>query len=215
MVDPEDLEQVLLRIEKSYDIKFAPLELSHIRTFAELSDAIISKIQLEEKDDCTDQQAFYKLRKAILSVYGTDVDAITPSTDLTNVFPRASRRKRLNTIQQLLGFKLNALRPRRWMTTTTAVLVILSLAAFFVDWRYACSGLAIAIALTWVGKKTGIEFKDQTIGDLVRRITAGNYLKSRRDSTSVNRKEIERKIALLLKDELDLPRMPERGDIII
>jgi hypothetical protein len=215
LVDPEDLEHVLLVVEQSYDIRFVERELAHIRTFADLSDAIISKIQLEEKDDCTDQQGFYKLRQAICSVCSLTHSSIAPSTDLASVLPKVSRRKRLKMIERALGFKLYALRPKHWIVASSSALMILSLLAFFVDWRYACSGLALSIALSWIVGKTGIEFKDETIGDLVRRMTSVNYLKSRSDTGSINRKEIEQKIALLLRDQLGLPRVPERNDVLI
>ncbi len=215
LVDPEDLEHVLLVVEKSYNIRFVERELAHVRTFADLSDAITSKIQLEEKDDCTDQQGFYKLRQAIYSTCSTGQNSVATSTDLVGLFPRASRRKRFKMIEKIIGFKLYALRPKHWIVTSSGALVILSLLVFFVDWKYACAGLIIAIALIWIGEKTGIEFKDRTVGDLVRRMTSVNYVKSRRDIGSVNRKEIEHKLALLLKDHLGLPRMPERSDTLI
>lgn len=69
--------------------------------------------------------------------------------------------------------------------------------------------------IKFVGEKTGIEFKDRTVGDLVRRMTSVNYLKCRLNTGSVNRKEIEHKLALLLKDQLGLPRTPERSDVLI
>lgn len=215
LVDPEDLGDVILLVEKSYNIKFVDRELAHVRTFADLSDAIVAKISLEDKDDCTDQQGFYKLRQAICSAYGIGHSSIAPSTDLASLIPRASRRKRIKIIEELLSFKIDALRPKHWISITSTVLAIASLITFFFDWRFACSGLAVSIALMWAGEKTGIEFKDKIVGDLVRRMTSVSYVKSRRDMGTVNRKEIEHKLAVLLKDQLGLPRVPERGDVLI
>ena len=42
--DPEDVEDVLRVIEKSYTIRFQESELAHIRTFGELTDHVISKL---------------------------------------------------------------------------------------------------------------------------------------------------------------------------
>lgn len=54
-VDPEDVEELLAKVEKSFDIKFVGNELIHIETFGELCDHIVNKIQLDHADDCTSQ----------------------------------------------------------------------------------------------------------------------------------------------------------------
>jgi hypothetical protein len=76
---PEDIEDVLRLVEKSYNLKFESNELAHIRTFGELSDHIVSKINLDYRDDCTDQQAFYKLRNAIANTSGGEKFKIDPA----------------------------------------------------------------------------------------------------------------------------------------
>ena len=66
-VDSEDLEDVLVMIEKSFDFKFETAELKDVETFGHLCDIITNKVQGNNIDDCTTQQAFYKLRDAIAS----------------------------------------------------------------------------------------------------------------------------------------------------
>src|SRR5689334_19752693 len=88
---PEDIEDVLKLIEKSYDIRFQDNELGHIRTFGQLTDHIISKIKLGNQNDCTDQQAFYKLRTAIETVTGIDKRTLDPNAQLKDIFPRRKR----------------------------------------------------------------------------------------------------------------------------
>ena len=61
-IDPEDIEDLLVKIEQSFDIKFEGNELVHAKTFGQLCDHITNKIQLLNSADCTTQQAFYKLQ---------------------------------------------------------------------------------------------------------------------------------------------------------
>ena len=74
-IDSEDIEDLLLRVEKSFGIKFAEKELFHVSTFGELCDHITNKMELENSEDCTSQQAFYS--RAIASSTGIDKSACT------------------------------------------------------------------------------------------------------------------------------------------
>lgn len=64
-IDPENIEDLLVKVEKSFNIKFVGNELIALLTFGELCDHIVNKIKLDHSDNCTTQQAFYKLRNAI------------------------------------------------------------------------------------------------------------------------------------------------------
>jgi len=108
---PDDIEDVLKLVEKSYNLRFETNELAHIRTFGELSDHIVSKNKLDNKDDCTDQQAFYKLRDAISSANGRDNSTIEPNMLLTDLFPRRTRRKEIRKIERELSLDLRVTIP--------------------------------------------------------------------------------------------------------
>ena len=66
-VELQDIEDLLFKMEDSFNFKFQKHELLDISTFGELVDKIISKIELENVADNTTQQAFYKLSDAIAS----------------------------------------------------------------------------------------------------------------------------------------------------
>ena len=202
--DIEDIEDVIKIIETSYDIKFEPNELGHVKTFGEMTDYIIEKIKLTDKEDCTSQQGFYKLKDAITKIRNIDRGVITPGQKLTTLFPRQTRRNDIREIEKELGFKLNGLRPRHFITITLLILVLVSITMFFVDWKYALSGIILTGILSWTSEKMGIEFKDKTIGELTERMTQRNYVQSRRDMKTINKKEVEEKIKALFLDELFL-----------
>ena len=213
---PEDIEDTLRLIEKSYDIKFEGNELGHIRTFGELTDHIISKIKLQYQDDCTDQQAFYKLRTAIQQIKTADKSAITPKTYLNDLFPRHSRRKEIKKIEKHLAFDLNALRPRYMVTNSLIILLLTSIVGLFIKWQFGVAGLVLAICGLWVSEKTGKEFKDKTLGELTDRITRLNYTKSRRHTGTMNTKDLKHKIEKLFVDNLGLQeRTIDRDTVIV
>jgi len=200
--DSEDIEDVMKIIEKSYDIRFEPNELEHVKTFGEMTDYIIAKINLPDKEDCTFQQGFYKLKDAMARIKKLDRSLITPNQNLKTLLPGQTRRSDIKEIEIELGFKLNGLRPRHFITMTLLILVLASITMFFVDWKYALAGIVLTGILSWTSEKIGIEFKDKTIGELTERMTQRNYIQLRRDKKTINKKEVEDKIRALFLDEL-------------
>jgi len=102
-IDSEDIEDLLVKVETSFDIKFVGDELVHITTFGQLCDHIANKIQLDNSDDCTSQQAFYKLRDAISSTLQIDNKTISTDFPLADLLPRQSRRSRTKKLERHIG----------------------------------------------------------------------------------------------------------------
>jgi hypothetical protein len=205
-IDTEDIEDLLFKVEKSFDIKFGNAELVHITTFGELCDYIANKIQLDHSKDCTTQQAFYKLRDAISLKF--EIDKKTISTDflLIDLFPRQNRRRMITALEKYLGFELNVLRPPNWLTTTLLILFLVSLVGLFFNWKIGVLGLIFSIFGLWLAFKTGNELEVQTVGQVAERMTRENYLKSRRNPKTFNKKEIEKVLTDWFCDGLGLDK---------
>jgi len=205
-IDPEDIEDLLVKVETSFDIKFVGDELVHITTFGQLCDHITNKIQLDNSDDCTSQQAFYKLRDAISSILQIYNKTISTNFPLADLLPRKSRRSRTKKMEKQLGFKLNILRPPHWVTGTLAILLLASLVGLFINWQIGLLGLAVSIVGLWFANKIGNVLDLQTVGQVAEKITRENYLKSRRNSKTFNKNEIEKVLTDWFSDDLDLDK---------
>jgi len=203
-IDPEDISDVLVKVEKSFGFKFGDTELKDTKTFGELCDIIISKVQGDNSNDCTTQQAFYKLRNAIADTLLIDKNGITPDTDLQKLFPKIIRRQSLKAIDEHLGFKTKILRPKHSITGTLAIIFIVSLIGLFVSWQAGLIGLTASIIAMTIATKLGNEIDLLTVGQFADKLSREHYLKSRRISTTVNRKEIEQKIKDLFIADLGL-----------
>jgi hypothetical protein len=166
--DPEDLEHIILIIEKSYNIRFGHKELANIRTFGELSDHIISKLALKDLNDCTNQQGFYRLKEVIINLKIIDNKSIQVNTELPSVFPRKSRQKDFKAIKSLLGFQLKALRPKHSIGYSFFIFFFVSIIFLFIDWKFGMIGFFFSILFIRFAEKTGIEFKDKTFGELIK-----------------------------------------------
>lgn len=191
-IDTEDAEDLLIKIEKSFDIKFGDTELMHIKTFGEFCDHLVNKIQLDNTNDCTTQQAFYKLRNAISSTFNVESKAITTDFLLNTILPRKSRREKIINLENSLGFQLNILRPPHWVINTLLVLFFSSIVGLFLKWQYGLVGVFISYFWLWFSKKISNELDVQTVGQLAKKITRENYLESRRNPKTFNKNEIEK-----------------------
>src|SRR6187402_919558 len=173
-VDSEDIDDLLIKVEKSFQIKFADKELYHVITFGELCDHIINKVQLKSADDCTTQQAFYKLRDSFIKIDDKQ-NSISPDTLLTDLLPKETRIVKLKQLESHLGFNVSILRPPNFVSIILSVTLIIALILLFINWKVGLPLLAFSFIGIWVANKLGRELNVKTVGELVKKITRENY----------------------------------------
>ena len=205
-IDSEDIEDILLKVEKSFDIKFTDNELTNVKTFGELCDNIKGKLQLEHTDDCTTQQAFYKLRSTLIFVLQVDKAKITPDTLLVDLLPRQTMKSKTKQIEQGLGFKLSILRPPHFVTGFLALLFLTSLVGLGFVWHYGLAGLALSLSGLWLAYKVGNELNLKTVRQLIEKMTRESYLKSRSNPGTYNSNEIEKVLTDWFSNDLDIDK---------
>lgn len=213
-VDIEDIEDLLIRIESSFGIKFVDNELIHIKTFGELCDHIAEKIQFDSVDDCTSQQAFYKLRKSVSEILKISKNDITPQTYLTNLFPSYNRRLLIKKIENKMGYGLNILRPPYWITNVLTIIAVASFGCLFINWKLGFVGLILSIFSLFLAYRMSSILEEKTIGGVVRRIVRENYLKSRRNNKTFNKKEIENILSEWFSKEFGINRSDLNRDTL-
>jgi hypothetical protein len=157
----DDLDDFVQRIEKSFDIKFEPFELTHVKTLNELRDHLIIKMKDNLSLGCTTQQAFYKLKVAIEQVTG--ISSISPKTMWADLLPVENRRRTINEVESILGFGLNILQPKTWIISLLTVTLLASLITLFFDWKFALLGLVASIAGFYIADYFGKELKFKTV----------------------------------------------------
>jgi len=203
-IDPGDIEDVLLKIEKSFDIQFVGDELSHIETFGTLCDHLKSKIHLEESHDCTSQQAFYKLRNTIAAVLQLDKKTIHPNTSLEALFPKKTKVKTVEEIETRLGFELKVLAfPSIVMEVFSIVFLTSFIGMFFYD-AMAIGWILSLVLLKILPKSMKQELMVKTVRELTEKMTREHYLQSRRNPNTFNEREIDKLLVDLFSQDLDL-----------
>ncbi len=204
-IDPDDISEVLTKVEISFGFKFGDTDLKEVKTFGELCDLITNKVQGNNVNDCTTQQVFYKLRNAIASTLFIDKDKILPDTNLQQLFPINNRKQKIKELQNELDMPVAILDIKAWIGWTIFIGIIGSLIMFFFKWQVALCSLVIFIAVGWIANKFfAKEFVLTTVGQVAEKLARENYLKSRRNSSTINRNEISKKVKDIFSKELDL-----------
>ena len=169
-----------------------------------MCDHITNKIELDHSDNCTKQQAFYKLRNAISGTLNIDKASITTDTDLQKLLPKQNRRNIIKDVDKHLGFKTNILRPKYFVTETLAIILLTSFVGLFIFWQVGLIGLTLSIVGLTVATKFGNELDIKTIGQFSEKISRENYLKARRLIGTANKKEIAKKVKELFIADLGM-----------
>jgi acyl carrier protein len=210
-VESEDIEEILLKIEKSFNIKFTTEGLKNAKTFGDFNTIILSKINVENKNDCTSQQAFYKLRTAILTEKKID---IKPDTQLADIFPRATRKQDIKTLEARLEMKLDILTPKTLIIRLLTLLVIISIIGLFIRPNLGVAGIIFSIISFELAYKLGIEFPINSVGELSNRMVKMHYSQSRRNPLTANSEEIKAQIATIFEESLGLDKNELLSDTI-
>jgi hypothetical protein len=187
----ENLEDCIPSIEEMYKFKFVDGEIQNVKNFDEFCDLIISKIDFENIESCTSQQAFYKLRNSLIEEEIFEKEKIKLETKLKELFPRKNRIELVKRVENNIGFKLNILFPPKFISYTLVFLSVISLVFLFINFKFGILGIAISIfgfyLCSWFGKEIEIE----TLKELVEKITLENYLEVRTQKNTVNKSELK------------------------
>lgn len=195
----DDLYEFIEKTEKSFDIKFRDNELESIATIDDFAEHIARKLDLNDTADCTTQQAFYKLREAIAETAGISKNSIAPTAAMEELVPKKQRRQIIKSLEKNLGFGLNLLQPKDWVSIPLFFILALGFIALFFNAWYGAAGIAFSAIGLKLAYTFGTDFTMGTPGEIAEKMAVLHYRKSRRSGT-INRKEISKTLTLILMD---------------
>jgi acyl carrier protein len=187
--EDEDIFDVVVKLEKSFGLKFDKDAFCHVETFGDLCDVFENHINYEHRDDCTKQQAFYRVRDAIATTLQITPDKIQLDTKLSELFPSRDRREKAKEFKRAVGTDIKILTYPGWLALTFGIGFLLSLAAFFYDWRIALSGIVFFLAAMKIAERLGMTLDFQTVRELTEKLSREHYINVRRTKGTVNKQE--------------------------
>jgi hypothetical protein len=205
--EDEDIFDVVEKLETSFGLKFEKDAFYNVKTFGDLCDIITNKVEGVNSDDCTTQQAFYKVRNAIAATQLIDKNSINIDTELQDIFPRKNRMQKIKQLQLELGLPLNILDIKSWLGWTIFIGIVASLIMFFFKWQFAVSGLLLFITVGWTANKFFAKELDiKTVRQLTEKLVRENYVAVRRTKGTINRQEILKLITDTFSHDLDIDK---------
>ncbi|KZE84040.1 hypothetical protein AV926_02635 [Myroides marinus] len=198
----EDLELAIMHFEKDYGFTYANDAFTNVKSIAELIDVICAPISKENKEDCTSQQAFYKL-KSVLHKYSEEA-VITPSSQLEKLIKRKNRIATIRSIENELGFELKVLKPTAELSLFLWLVFLGTVVSVFISMYFAMLIGFIWLLSYWIIYSNAKEFKVETVGELVKQMVMNNYFKSRRDPNTINEQEFRKMVISFIADLVGL-----------
>jgi len=204
--EDEDISDLIIKLEKSFGLRFDKKAFANVKTFGDLIEVFENHITYSHREDCTKQQAFYRIRTAISKTQLIDENDIQLDSELSFLFPNQNRRQKVREFQRLLGTDASILTYPDWLIPIFVIGFILSLVAFSFDWKIALSGIAFFILATKIASKLGKDLSVKTVRELAEKLTREKYIDIRRIKGSVNKNEIMETIRDTFSHDLDIDR---------
>lgn len=203
-IDDEDFGDLISQIEQFFEIEFDYEDITNNITIEEFSELVISKMNMENGQECSNQIAFYRIRKALTEKLGIKKSVINTKTELNKVFPKKSRIKNWKHTFGELNYNGINLQPRSIPYGISILTTIISFFFFFGAYRvYAIPIFILSIITAKILVKYGKRFPAKTIGELTKEIVKNNYKSVRTEKGTINITEIKKLIFSQLTDWFD------------
>jgi hypothetical protein len=200
--ESEEIFDVIKQLESSLGCSFKKDAFSTVTTFGELCDVFEQHAIYEHSDDCTTQQAFYRVRNTMAMIQNIPEKQIIPETNLAEIFPRFDRKQKVKDFTKNLGVNVKLLTFPGWFATIIAIGFLSSVIAFFFDGKVALGGLVFFILVTKIAEATGNVLTLKTVRELTEKLVREHYTDMRRTKNTMNKHEIVKLIVDSFSEEL-------------
>jgi acyl carrier protein len=182
-----DLVEFVMEVEDTFGFSIPDEDAAALDTVGRLYDYILAHRFEGKQEGCLTSVAFYRLRRALMSVCGTARPDVRPSLKLTRIIP-VRRRRRWSQLQTSMGLRLPALVRPRWVTAMATIIggaAVVAAAPFL--WARTGETAAVLLigcaicAVSWIlyqaTKPLAVVIPSQcaTVGGLTKAILQRNY----------------------------------------
>lgn len=129
-----DLVELIIKVEETFGFSIPDEDVAALDTVGRLYECVLTHRFGERQEGCLTSVVFYRLRRALMSVFGLARNDVRPTLDLAAVIPN-DRRRRWSDLQESVGLRLPELVRPRWVTAMVTVLgciLIIATAAYLV-----------------------------------------------------------------------------------
>jgi hypothetical protein len=165
--------EIVLGVEKAFNISISDEEAEAIRTPRDLTDLVISRLAAARPSGCHSQIAFHRLRHGLVSALGIERRAVTPDAPWRQFLPISGRVKAWRTLSRAAQLPLPALVRPYWLVASLLAASLLPAALFYrsigATWGLlAFSVSAFALFVVSIPAKVAFPSQCSTLGATAR-----------------------------------------------
>jgi hypothetical protein len=181
-----DAVEFVMEVETRFGVSLAD-DKAFFHTLGQLHDYLLEKTAGRRRSDRPVQSTFYRLRRAVITVFGAERKTLRPTTEVLPLLGTWRRQHKWNQLENALGLAMPPLVNRtdatgRWgaLVAFAPTLLIATVATGdpFIGFALAIAGLVPGVLLGYcvglIAMRTVFE-PYRTLGGLARGIVAWNY----------------------------------------
>ncbi len=128
-----DTVELVVRFEDAFGIKIPDKVAEELTTPRQVTDYVLTQLKLVDRTPCMSQQAFYRLRRAFVSVEAIERGQFRPGAKLSELVPVEDRQRIWTSVESQIGAAAlpELVRPR-WLFGVLTALTFATAAAVFV-----------------------------------------------------------------------------------
>lgn len=202
--DPEDVEDLLMSLEKAFEVRFVQSDADKIRTVGDLFEVLQDKMGTtsQRRQRCLSAVCFYQLRKAVADATGIKV---RPQTAISDVFPAKSLASQIRALGDRTGLRLPRVPYAADQSFLFLVGIASSLTAFFFGVT-ATSGLAAlllglgAFGVLWLAEFPR-SMNQHDFGELARETAFLNYGRLARETKTLSNVDLWNALEFMIRND--------------
>jgi acyl carrier protein len=209
-----DSVELLVDVEKTFDIEIPDSEAVKIATVGDFYEAVWDKIKDKKSDKCSSAMLFYRFRQFLLSKYDFPYKDFKPNTNLNDLIPKDIRKAKWKVIQQDFDYQLPDLELpyslRRFLnyfgfSIVLGALIYAIIAVNFFDatklsFMLPIVGLFLIIGISIILRPLRTDFGEKNVREFIDTVLTLNYKKIRL-TFGANRTEMEKIMNNLIHDK--------------
>lgn len=200
--------ELVMEVEETFGFSIPDEDAAALDTVGKLYDYVMANRFAGRPPGCLTSIAFYKLRRALISVLGIGRNDVQLSSCLTAIIP-THRRRRWLELHKAMGLRLPELVRPRWVTAVAiavgcalvidAATIIGIVLAFWIIWP-------VAFALYFVTEPLAVVFPREcaTVGGLTEAILRKNYGAISDECQRSNAEDVWRTLRDLIAEQLGI-----------
>ncbi len=202
--DPEDVEDLLMTLEKAFEVRFVQSDADKVHTVGDLFEVLQARMGTtsQRRQRCLSAVSFYRLKKAVAEATGIEVG---PQTAISDVFPAKSLASQIKALGDRTGLRLPPVPYAADQSFLFLVGIASCLTAFYLGVTTTAGLVALLLGLGAFGVLRFAEFPrsmtQHDFGALARETAFFNYGRLTRETGTLSNVDLWNALEFMIRKD--------------